>query len=120
MDPDVWRAELIDELRTIADLQELESLWLGNDQAKISSFTEEVVHVFDDLDIDAFLALKSSDTDLSPRQRQTLVMFRDALLDYVNATRSTRPDAPSVLADPRFRHVSALARQFLNEVESRM
>ena len=117
MDALTWKAELIDEVRTLSNLKELETLWLGKDPHRISSFTEEVAHVFADLDIDSFLALDPTVVGLSEIQRQSLIQFRDALSDYVDATKHVHRDDKAILEDPSFRRITGLADLFIQQLE---
>jgi hypothetical protein len=120
MNPEVWRAELFDEIRTIADPVELRSLWLGHNPDRISSFREEVAHVFDDLDIDGFLRLDSRETGMSSDMREILVSFRDAFSALIRelSVNGFPADDRVILDDPRFMNVSRLARRFVDRLNS--
>lgn len=120
MDALTWKTELTDELRTFANPDELELLWLSGNSERISSFSEEVAHVFDDLDIDAFLALSPNDTGLSNAQQRYLLDFRNALSAYVDQLKSMKRPRPSdkeILEDLDFKRITALARRFVEEIE---
>jgi hypothetical protein len=56
-DHTIWRNELISVIRTISDINKLERLWSGINPHEISSFSEEVAHVFDDYSINYFIWL---------------------------------------------------------------
>jgi len=118
MNVSTWKAELIDELRTFSNLEELERLWLGKDPQIISSFTEEVAHVFDDLDIDGFLALDPASIGFSEIQRQYLMEFRDALSNYVELMkRVRRTNDKAILDDPSFQRITTLADHFVRQLD---
>jgi hypothetical protein len=116
-DSTIWRQELIDEVRTLADRHKLERLWSGSDPCAISSFAEEVAHVFDDYDIDAFLKIALRNNLLSGSQLQALHAFRDvfsAFVDRFGNQRLTDVSARRVLDDPRWLDVMSAARNFVN------
>ncbi len=120
-DMDVWRRELIDEVRTIANHQMLERLWLGEDPHEVSSYLEEVAHIFDDYDINGFLLRSTDETRLTPQQFAALRRFRDEMAHYVSQIKneySNAPDNEFVLSDPRWKNVMKLAQDFMGAIEN--
>jgi hypothetical protein len=118
----IWRNELIDELRTIGNRKELEQLWseTGPNATAISSYPEEVEHVFSDFDIDGFLSLDLKQSGLTPSQSLALHQFRDEFskfVDYTNREHHGMPDYRTVLADPRWARIMALAKEFITLID---
>ena len=115
-DHQLWRSELVSEIRTIADDGELKRLWSGLDPHGISSFAEEVAHVFDDYDIDGFIAAGPSTAKLHLDQFGALRRFRDRFAAYIDGlapTPLTSINHETVLADPHWGEVTDAARQFI-------
>lgn len=113
---ETWRSELVSEIRTIANAGELKRLWSGLDPHAISSFAEEVAHVFDDHDIDGFIAAGPGNAKLNLEQFDALRRFRDrfaAYIDGVAPTPITSIDHQTVLADPQWGEVTEAAREFI-------
>lgn len=122
-DHETWRSELIGEIRTIADSSELKRLWSGVDPQAISSFAEEVAHVFDDYDIDGFIAAGPSKAQLHPEQFAALRRFRDrfaAYIDGVAPTPLTSIDHQTVLTDPKWGGVTEAAREFVDLLDTHL
>ena len=112
----IWRLELFDELRTIANRSELEQLWSGVNPNAISSYQEEVEHVFSDFDIDGFLSLDPKQNGLTPPQLLALRRFRDEFsnyVDYTNREYKGKPDFRVVLADSQWARIMFLAQEFV-------
>lgn len=115
-DHEIWRSELVDEIRTLANVDELKRLWAGLDPHAISSFAEEVAHVFDDYDIDGFIAAGPNQAKLQTEQFEALRRFRDRFAAYVDTlapTSLTLIDYNAVLADPQWSEVTEAAREFI-------
>lgn len=113
----IWRAELIDEIRTIADLDGLQRLWLGKDEGAISSFEEEVAHIFDDYQIDDFLRLPKESTKLSAEQTSALVRFRDCFSSFLASPRAKPYADREILKDPKWHEVVTRAKEFIDRVD---
>jgi hypothetical protein len=112
----IWRRELIDEIRTIADVEELERLWSGTDPSSISSFAEEVAHVFDDYDLNGFITAGALLGRLRSEQFDALVRFRDhfaAYIDQLSPTPLTSIERERILGDPKWGQVTNAAREFI-------
>ncbi|HZZ91130.1 MAG TPA: hypothetical protein VFE23_01120 [Usitatibacter sp.] len=118
-DAKIWRDELFSEIRTISNRFELNRLWSGVDKKWVSSFAEEVEHVFSDFDIDAFLAADQSVTQLTPDQLAALRAFRDALASYVSklSRPTSRISYQDVLLDPAWEPVMRAAANFAQMVD---
>jgi len=116
-DPDTWRTELISEIRTISNTVELRDLWRGRGGG-ISSFAEEVSHVFDDYDIDAYLADRAA-IDLSDDQARTLKEFRDHFSTFIASCRQPLHlvSSDEILAQPGWHQVCEAARKFIQAVD---
>jgi len=115
-DHEIWRSELVSEIRTIANDGELKRLWSGLDPRVISSFAEEVAHVFDDFDIDGFITAGPSKAKLHLEQFGALRRFRDRFAAYINGvapTPLTSIDHETVIADPQWGEVTEAAREFI-------
>ncbi len=113
----IWRSELVGEIRTIANAGELKRLWSGLDPDAISSFAEEVAHIFDDYDIDGFIAAGPDKAKLHPEQLGALRRFRDrfaAYIDGVAPTPLTSINHETILADPHWGEVTKVAREFVS------
>jgi hypothetical protein len=111
----IWKKELFSEICTIADLEELENLWSGKNKTAISSFSEEVSHVFDDYDIDGLIAKGANEIGLTSDQFNALCRFRDQFLSYINSApqgNSAHPNYLDVLKDPKWIAVSKAAQEF--------
>lgn len=111
-----WRGELISEIRTIADANELRRLWSGVDPQSISSFAEEVSHVFDDYDIDGFIAAGADKAKLRLDQFQALRKFRDQFAAYIRGlspTPLTSIRHEQILGNPQWREVTKSAHEFI-------
>ena len=120
-DHEIWRSELVGEIRTIANASELKRLWSGLDPHAISSFAEEVAHVFDDYDIDGFITAGPSKAKLHLEQFGALRRFRDrfaAYIDWVAPTPLTSIDHQTVLADPQWGDVTQAAREFIELLDA--
>ena len=120
-DYEIWRRELVSEIRTIANAGELKRLWSALDPHAISSFAEEVAHVFDDYDIDGFIAAGPNKVKLHLEQFGALRRFRDrfaAYIDGVAPTLLTSIDHKTVLADPQWGEVTEAAREFIALLEA--
>ena len=119
-DHEVWRYELISEIRTIADEAELRRLWTGVNPRSISSFAEEVAHIFSDYDIDGFIEAGADEGKLSSAQFAALQRFRDRFAAYLNEI-APMPLASisheSILGDRRWGQVIKTAREFIALVE---
>lgn len=118
---EIWRNELFDEIRTIANPMALQKLWSGSDPCSISSFEEEVAHVFDDYDIDGFIAHGLVVSKLNSMQFSSLCKFRDifsAYVDEVASIRSASIDYVAILADPRWREVMSAAFEFVELLDA--
>ena len=114
-DHEIWRSELVSEIRTIANAGELKRLWSGLDPHAISSFAEEVTHVFDDYDIDGFIAAGPDKAKLQLEQFGALRRFRDQFAAYIDGVAPTplaSINHEKVLADPQWGEVTELAREF--------
>jgi len=115
-DHEIWRSELFSEIRTIANAGELKRLWSGLDPHAISSFAEEVAHVFDDYDIDGFIAAAPDEVRLNLVQFGALRRFRDRFAVYLDGL-APRPltciDHETILADPQWGEVTKAAREFI-------
>jgi hypothetical protein len=121
-DHDIWRSELINEIRTIANPNELKRLWSGADSHLISSFAEEVAHVFDDYDIDGFIASGQYKAKLDLEQFVALQKFRDLFAEFVNKMAPmplTSIAHETVLADQHWSGVSNAAREFITLLDDR-
>jgi hypothetical protein len=117
MDAATWRKELFDEIRTIANRSDLEQLWSGKNPMAISSYDEEVAHVFDDYNIDGFIARCAASDWLSAAQLSALKTFRDEFASYVDFTNRTsegKSDYRIILADPRWIRIMSLAEEFVS------
>ena len=116
---DTWRDELFSEIRTLANPFELNRLWSGVDGRNISSFAEEVEHIFSDYDIDGFLFLDQAHTTLTQEQALALRSFRDAFSKYVERlpipVSSVR--SKDVLIDPAWNAVMQAARNFVEQLK---
>ena len=111
-----WRSELISEIRTIADTNELRRLWSGAEPQSISSFAEEVSHVFDDYDIDGFIAAGVDKSKLRLDQFEALGKFRDQFAAYIRGWSSTPLTSirhEQILGDPRWHEVTKSACDFI-------
>jgi hypothetical protein len=112
----IWKSELISEIRTIADDAELSRLWSGADPSSISSFVEEVTHVFDDYDIDGFIRTGADSGVLNPDQFVALRSFRDRFATYIDVLGPKLLGSishESVLRDPLWGAVTTAAREFI-------
>jgi hypothetical protein len=112
---EIWRSELVSEIRTIADSSELRRLWSGRSPQKISSFAEEVAHIFDDYDIDGFIAQGPSRAGLNSTQFSALCRFRDRFsyfLEGMAPGAATSVAHEQVLADPKWHDVMKAASEF--------
>jgi hypothetical protein len=119
-DAATWRKSLFDEIRTIASRSEIERLWSGKDPLAISSYQEEVAHVFDDFDADGFIAMASTKNWLDNAQLTALRDFRDEFASYVidtNREFGGQPDYQVVLADPRWTQIMSLADTFISLID---
>jgi hypothetical protein len=115
-DYEIWRTELVSEIRTIANADELKRLWSGLEPHAISSFAEEVAHVFDDYDIDGFIAAEPNKAKLNIEQFAALRRFRDRFAAYVDGmvpAPLTAIDHETVLADPKWGEVTRTALEFI-------
>lgn len=115
-DRKTWRSELLDEIRTLASNEELRRLWSGKDPTAVSSFAEEVAHVFDDFDIDGFIAAGAAEGNLTEEQFSALRRFRDKFAEYVALHRAHDLGTighEAVLADPRWKEVELAAGHFV-------
>ena len=115
-DHDIWCSELVSEIRTIADTSELKRLWSGADPRSVSSFAEEVAHVFDDYDINGFIAAGAGVGKLHHEQLDALVRFRDRFAAYIDRLAPTPLVAigyERVLGDPQWGDVTNAAREFI-------
>lgn len=113
---EIWRSELISEIRTIADASQLKSLWSGADPRSVSSFAEEVAHVFDDYDIDGFIAIGMDKGKLRLEQFNALIRFRDrfvAYLDELEPTPLVSINYERILSDPQWGDVTNAAGAFI-------
>ena len=122
MDHATWRRELFDEIRTIADRKELEDLWFGKDSTAISSYEEEVAHVFDDYDIDGFIERSAAERWLVPTQLDALRNFRDTFANFVRDTRmkfGEKVDPHIILNDPKWAKVMSAAKDFITLIGQR-
>ena|SRR5438105_14876833 len=120
-DYEIWRTELFSEIRTIANESELKRLWSGVDPKAISSFAEEVAHVFDDFDIDGFIAAGTNNAKLRYEQFEALRRFRDRFAEYIDRLRPTpltSIDHKRVLNDPQWSEVTNAAREFVTLLDS--
>jgi hypothetical protein len=118
-DHEIWRTELFSEIRTIADASELRRLWSGKDAHQISSFAEEVAHVFDDFDIDGFIAAGPEKAKLRPEQFDALCKFRNFFSIYIDSKASmtlTTVDHESILSDPNWKEVTKAASEFISSI----
>lgn len=116
-----WRSELFSEIRTIANADELKRLWSGLDEHGISSFAEEIAHVFDDYDIDGFIAAGPDRARLQPNQFGALRRFRDQFAVYIAGLAPaalTTINHERVLSDPQWGEVTRLAREFVALLDS--
>lgn len=115
-DHDIWRAELFSEIRTIANADEIRRLWSGLDAHAISSFAEEVAHVFNDYDIDGFIDAGCHKAQLNLDQFRALRKFRNQLascVDEMAATPLALIDHQAVLASLGWGEVTESAREFV-------
>ena len=115
-DHEIWRSELVSEIRMIANDGDLKRLWSGLDPHAISSFAEEAAHVFDDFDIDGFITAGPGKGKLQLEQFCALRRFRDrfaAYIDGVAPTPLTSINHETVLADPQWTEVTGAAREFI-------
>jgi hypothetical protein len=114
---EIWRHELFVTIRAISDSVGMRRLWLGLEPGAISSFAEEVAHVFHDFDIDGLIKLGPEGARLNLKQFSALCEFRDQLRMYVNGV-PTRPltlvDPITVLDDPKWEEVVRAARKFVS------
>jgi len=120
MDFEGWRNELISEIRVISKRSEIEKLWSGIEPKRISSYEEEVAHVFSDYDIDGFLSLDEGKTGLTPLQTAALRKFRDSFHKYVGFTNKEYnglPDYRLILEDPKWDSIMKLAAEFISMIE---
>lgn len=120
-DHEIWRSELISEIRTIANEAELKQLWSGLDPHSISSFTEEVTHIFDDYDIDGFIAGGLDKAKLHLGQFGALCKFRDRFATYIDGAAPkplTSISYETVLADPQWSKVTQAAREFITLLDA--
>jgi hypothetical protein len=119
---EIWRRELFDEIRSIADEDELRRLWSGMSSHAISSFAEEVAHVFDDYDIDGFIECGSAQAKLHLDQFDALRRCRDLFAIYIESVAPasvTSINYEKVLADPQWRSVAEAARAFIFLLDAR-
>lgn len=115
-DHEIWRSELCSEIRTIADEGELRRLWSGDDPNAISSLAEEVAHIFDDYNIEGFIATGPARARLDLEQFGALRKFRDEFATYIDgaAPKSLALiDHEQALVDPRWISVMNAAREFI-------
>jgi hypothetical protein len=118
-DIDIWRNELFDVVCTIANRNELEALWLGRNPSQISSYEEEVAHVFNDYEIDAFLDLDPTVSGATRPQIEALRGFRDTFREFVtHVTHSygQTPDPRAILADNGWAEVQRRAEIFVRSL----
>jgi hypothetical protein len=118
-DAKIWREELFSEIRTLANRFELNRLWSGSDKNYVSSFAEEVEHVFSDYDINAFISADRSVTQLRAEQLEALRQFRDALSSYVAglALPGSSVNSRDVLLDPNWEPVMDAAARFIRMLD---
>ena len=115
-DHEIWRRVLVSEIRTIANDGELKRLWSGLDPHAISSFAEEVAHVFDDFDIDGFVTAGPGKAKLHLEQFDALRRFRDRFAAYIDGMAPASLisiNQETVLADPQWGEVTGAAREFI-------
>jgi hypothetical protein len=120
-DHTIWRNELICEIRTIADIDELERLWFGINPREISSFAEEVAHVFDDYSIDDFILAGPQKAVLNIEQFDALCRFRDRFSRYIDemASRSLAfIDDKKIIIDPQWHEVIKAAQEFITLLDA--
>jgi len=120
-DANTWRGELISEIRTIANPEKLARLWYGKDGLEISSFSEEVAHVFDDYDIDGFLAQDLALSQLNEAQHVALQDFRDRFSDFIDRLGNRNVsaiDPKEILDNPGWSLVVEKARRFLQLIDA--
>jgi hypothetical protein len=120
-DHTIWRNELISVIRTISDVNELERLWFGINPREISSFAEEVAHVFDDYSIDDFILAGPQKAVLTTEQFDALCRFRDKFFHYIREI-ALRPftsvDYKKILADPEWHEVIKAAQEFITLLDA--
>jgi hypothetical protein len=115
-DYQIWHDELVSEVRTISDATELERLWSARESDSVSSFAEDVAHVFDDFDIDGFLSDEKCRARFNGGQLEALRMFRDKFARYVDLLRPGQLatiDYKRVLDDPKWSEVVGAAHAFI-------
>lgn len=114
-DAKIWRDELFSEIKTISNRFELNRLWSGLDKRSVSSFAEEVEHVFSDYDIDGFLVAGQAVTQLNQGQLDALRAFRDAFAAYLSGLHrpSSGVTSRDVLLDPNWEPVMYAAARFV-------
>lgn len=112
-----WEANLADCIRLVGTKSELTRAWLGGDPNFASSFGEVVTILFNDLDIDLFLAKYASTSTLSALEIAALVSFRDALDAFDGQIKGTRiyKDEARILRDSAWQQVMQLAAEFSAE-----
>lgn len=122
-DIDIWRHELFDVVCTIANPEEIRVLWLGEDPSAISSYEEEVAHVFHDYEIDAFLELEPVVSGITSEQLEALRNFRDAFrefVSYVYRIYGSTPSPQQILDDKKWNEVQKLASKFIESLPSKL
>lgn len=105
------RSEKIHEIvAELSDVNLQRKLWLNenNDTGLISSYTELMCTLFDDLGFDEFLVNSAKLEDLSDSTIRELVIMRDMLNDY-KAEETDR----EIIEDPKWRKIVFQAKQVL-------
>jgi hypothetical protein len=120
-DHTIWRNELISEIRTIADIDELERLWFGINPREISSFVEEVAYVFNDYSINEFISAGPQKAVLTIEQFDALCRFRDRFSRYLEEI-APRPlvsiEHKKILMDPQWHEVIKAAQEFITLLDA--
>jgi hypothetical protein len=120
-DLNIWRSELISEISTISSMSELKRLWSGHDVNEVSSFSEEVAHIFDDYDINGFIDNGPFKAEMNAAQFDALCEFRHQFSDYVDrftAEQITTMDHDAIFSDPKWLKVIAAAYAFINTLSA--
>jgi hypothetical protein len=112
MDHETWRRNLVSVIRDLADESYQERVWVRGAGPEVDSMAEAICRFFDDYDVNGFL---DAGSNLSSKQRQSLMTLRDALDAFL---KQGKADDRRAIRQPKWHEIQDLAAEALRALST--
>ncbi|MEZ5824988.1 MAG: hypothetical protein R3C97_09670 [Geminicoccaceae bacterium] len=119
MNIDIWRNELFDIIKAISNKDELQMLWYGSNRDMISSYDEDLEHLFGLYNIEKFALLNEHESKINKSQNNLLKTFIKEIDNFEKARKLDPSDfSPDIVLinSSEWKVVMHAAKRFINSL----